>query len=476
MTTKNKEKTVTKTMKYRIKYNKDLYRIIDNVQYHAHKVRNLTTSMAYDWQNFSFSYNTRFGEYPSEKKLLGKTLLSDIYNESKRVSGNISTSTVQESIRETLNIFNRNKLDIAKGNLPTSNSLRKSSFPIKAQQIRNFSKVDSKTYHVDLSLVSKEYVKKWKEELKEKNERLVKEGKEEYIPTIPVKTQAPVTLMTGRGANDILDRIISGEYKLSDSRITQDRKGRYYLAVAYTFVPEKKGNLNPKNIMGVDLGVAVPAYIATNYDGWYKQAVGDAEHIRNFETQMTNRKRSLQRSRKWAGEGSIGHGIKTRIKPLDKLSGKIARFKEHHNHVWSRYIVNEAVKMNCGRIQMEDLTGVSNDSAFLKTWTYYQLQQMIEYKAKEAGIEVVKVDPKYTSSRCNKCGNIHTKDSVKKWRPTQDQFKCMTCDWGHKFFVNADWNASLNISIDGIEDIIEKQLDIQGIEYKKKEKKKSKKK
>lgn len=475
MTTKTKEKTVTKTMKYRIKYNKDLYKIIDNVQYHAHKVRNLTTSMAYDWQNFSFSYNTRFGEYPNERKMLGKVLANDIYSEAKRISGNISTSTVQESIRETLNIFNRNKLDIAKGNLPTSNSLRKSSFPIKATQIRNLSKVDLKTYHVDLTLVSREYVKKWKEELNEKNEKLVKEGKEEYIPTIPVKTQAPITLMTGRGANIILDRIISGEYKLNTSRITQDRKGRYYLAVAYTFVPEKKGNLNPKNIMGVDLGVAVPAYIATNYDGWYKQAVGDAEHIRNFETQMTKRKRSLQSSRKWAGDGSVGHGVKTRIKPLEKLSGKIARFKEHHNHVWSRYIVNEAVKMNCGRIQMEDLTGVSNDSAFLKTWTYYQLQQMIEYKAKEAGIEVVKVDPKYTSSRCNKCGNIHTKDNVKQWRPSQDQFKCMTCDWGHKFFVNADWNASLNISIDGIEDIIEEQLDIQGIEYKKKEKKSKKK-
>src|SRR5699024_12355618 len=96
----------------------------------------------------SFSYNTRFGEYPSEKKLLGKTLLSDIYNESKRVSGSISTKTVQESIRETLNIFNRNKLDIAKGNLPTSNSLRKSSFPIKDQQIRNFSKVRSKERRV----------------------------------------------------------------------------------------------------------------------------------------------------------------------------------------------------------------------------------------------------------------------------------------------------------------------------------------
>src|SRR5699024_2879392 len=173
MTTKNKEKTVTKTMKYRIKYNKDLYRIIDNVQYHAHKVRNLTTSMAYDWQNFSFSYNTRFGEYHSEKKLLGKTLLSDIYNKSKRVSERIYTKTVQAYIIETINIYNRQIIDNTKGILHTSNRLRKSSFLIKSQLIINVSKVDSKTYHVALSLVYKEYVKKWKEVLKEINERLL---------------------------------------------------------------------------------------------------------------------------------------------------------------------------------------------------------------------------------------------------------------------------------------------------------------
>jgi len=471
-----KEKTVTKTMKYRIKFNKELYEIIGDIQYDVWKVKNKAITMAYDWQQFSFGYNERFGCYPKEKEVTGKSLVGDVYNELKHMATDMSSNTFNTAVKESVDKFKEQRVRILRGEESLVTYKRDGSIPIRATQIRNIRKVDSKTYHTDLSLLSTSYVKKWREELKEKNKKLKMEGKEEYIPSIPVKTQIPVTLMTGRGANDILDRIISGEYKLSDSRITQDRKGRCYLAVAYTFVPEKKEKLNPKNIMGVDLGVAVPAYIATNYDGWYKQAVGDAEHIRNFESQMTKRKRSLQSSRKWAGDGSVGHGVKTRIKPLDKLSGKIARFKEHHNHLWSRYIVNEAVKMNCGRIQMEDLTGVSNDSAFLKTWTYYQLQQMIEYKAKEAGIEVVKVDPKYTSSRCNKCGNIHTKDNIKQWRPSQDQFKCMTCDWGHKFFVNADWNASLNISIDGIEDIIEEQLDIQGIEYKKKEKKKSKKK
>src|SRR5699024_10023739 len=197
--------------------------------------------------------------------------------------------------------------------------------------------------------------------------------------------------------------------------------------------------------MVVDLGVAVPAYIATNYDGWYKQAVGDAEHIRNFETQMTKRKRSLQSSRKWAGDGSVGHGVKTRIKPLEKLSGKIARFKDHKNHVWSRYIVGEAIRNNCGVIQMEDLTNISSDSAFLKTWSYYDLQQKIKYKAEDESNEVVSINSKYTSQRCNRCGNINKENRNVK-ENGQDKFKCMTCN--HE--ENADLNAARNIAMKDI--------------------------
>ena len=140
---------------------------------------------------------------------------------------------------------------------------------------------------------------------------------------------------------------------------------------------------------------------------------------------------------------------------MDKISGKIANFKQTKNHNWSRYIIDEAVRMGCGTIQMEDLSGISSDNKFLKTCTYYQLQDYITYKAEEVGVKVVKVKPNYTSQRCSKCGCINKANRDAK--VSQEKFECVTC--GHK--VNADVNAARNIAMKDIEKIIEEQLKAQ---------------
>ena len=82
-------------------------------------------------------------------------------------------------------------------------------------------------------------------------------------------------------------------------------------------------------------------------------------------------------------------------------------------------------------------------------WTYYDLRSKIEYKASEAGIKVVAVEPKYTSQRCSKCGYISSEN-----RKTQESFECIKC--GYK--CNADFNASQNLSVRDIDRIIDEYL------------------
>lgn len=57
---------------------------------------------------------------------------------------------------------------------------------------------------------------------------------------------------------------------------------------------------------------------------------------------------------------------------------------------------------------MENLTGIRKTVKHVKSfryslnsWSYYQLQQFIKYKARLQGIEIVSVDPRYTSKMCS---------------------------------------------------------------------------
>lgn len=420
---------VTKTMKYEIKYEKELYNLLSDIQYVIYRLKNKATSMTWDWQQYSFGYKERLGDYPKEKDMLGKTLSPDIYNQIKDEFGNfVSSSIVDVAIQEAVKKFKKDSPEILRGERSIANYKRDGAFPIRKAQIKNLNKVTSKRYTCKLSLLSREGVK----------EKGFSSGR------------VDVELRTGNGAYQILDRILEGSYKMCDSKITKV-KNKFYLLLTYQFEAEKV-EVDKNIIMGIDVGVVNPATIAVSNDNWYYQFVGNGNDLDRIRKQVEARKKRILESRKWAGEGSVGHGYRTRTKAVEKVYGKIANYRNTMNHNWSSYIIKEAVRLGAGVIQMEDISGINEKETFLKNWTYYDLQKKIEYKAKQFGIEVVKIKPAYTSQRCSKCGNIHKENRTK-----QDKFECKTCG----FTVNADVNAARNIAIKDIEKIIEDQLKAQ---------------
>lgn len=259
-------------------------------------------------------------------------------------------------------------------------------------------------------------------------------------------------IVKGNHLASVFERAMIGEYKIGTSQfLYNQRKKKWFFNLTYSFVPQKI-EVDKNIIMGIDLGVTNPATIAVSIDDWYYQFVGDGQFLLSFKRQVESRKRRLQRSRKWAGEGSVGHGTKTRIKPLETLRETISNFKKTENHKYSKFIVDEAVRLGAGIIQMEDLSGISDTDTFLKDWTFYDLQQKIKYKAEEKGIEVLVIKPNFTSQRCSKCGCISREN-----RTSQEKFKCIVCSYE----VNADINAARNIATKDIQKIIEEQLKIQ---------------
>lgn len=105
-------------------------------------------------------------------------------------------------------------------------------------------------------------------------------------------------------------------------------------------------------------------------------------------------------------------------------------------------------------MQMEDLSGFSAEQSnrFLKNWSYYDLQSKLKYKCEEVGIKFKLIEPKYTSKRCSMCGKVH--ELNRDGKKDQAKFECVYC--GSK--MHADINASRNIALPNIEELIKKEI------------------
>lgn len=258
-------------------------------------------------------------------------------------------------------------------------------------------------------------------------------------------------IVNDNSTRSILQRCESGEYRIAASKLVYNKnKSQWNLLLTYGFIPEQVSGLDPNRILGVDLGIKVP--ICASVYGDLKRFTIQPGEIEAFRKNVEARRWSLQKQGAYCGDGRIGHGRATRNKPAQEIADKIKRFRDTANHKYARALVDFAVKNQCGVIQMEKLEGITEGvvEPFLKDWTHYDLRAKVENKAEELGIKVIFVDPQYTSQRCSRCGHID-----KKNRLTQARFICTECG----FDENADYNASQNLAIKGIDHIIEKEMD-----------------
>lgn len=215
------------------------------------------------------------------------------------------------------------------------------------------------------------------------------------------------------------------EHRKGESDLIE-RDGVFYL-IAVCDIPEPEV-YEPSGFIGVDLGIV---NIATTSTGYRAAGRGLNRH----------RKRQLDLRKKLQAKGT-----KSAKRLLKKRSRKEARHTANVNHIISKTIVTAAERTGRG-IALEDLTGIrsrvrlrKDQRNSLHSWSFHQLGQYIEYKAKRAGVPLVYVDPAYTSRQCSECGHIDRKNRV-----DQATFACRACG----ALMHADDNASHNIGRKG---------------------------
>jgi putative transposase len=205
--------------------------------------------------------------------------------------------------------------------------------------------------------------------------------------------------------------------------INQIELDNEYAYVSVT-VPEKPEMIPPQQFIGVDRNTTGHIAVAANPDTGIVRKLGKmAIHI---HTKYKNIRRKLQAEGKY--------------RKVKRMGDRESRIVKDLNHKISRALVDMAHRQNAALV-FEDLSGIRNTKKqhrsfrySLHSWSFYQLQQFVEYKAKLLGIPVLYVDPAYTSQDCSRCGARGQRNGK--------QFKCPIC--GH---VNhADVNAAFNIA------------------------------
>lgn len=136
-------------------------------------------------------------------------------------------------------------------------------------------------------------------------------------------------------------------------------------------------------------------------------------------------------------------GTRSAHRRLKAMSGREERFIRDVDHCAAKRLADTP---GIGVMAFEDLSQIRRLARkgtktgrrrrnMLNQWPFFQLQEFTAYKAAAKGIQVVMVDPAYTSQRCNACGYVDKRNRDRA------RFDCLRC--GHS--DDADHNAALNI-------------------------------
>ena len=199
------------------------------------------------------------------------------------------------------------------------------------------------------------------------------------------------------------------------------RKGKRWFFNLVLDIPDVKAVESGK-ILAVDMG---ENNLATTSNG----VIYGGGELRHKRDRFLARRKKLQ-----------SNGSKSAKKCLKRISGKERRHVKETNHIISKAIIEDGVKAGVGIIVLEDLTNIRKRikgnkrlRSRLHRWSWYELQQFTEYKAKAKGIEVIYVNPAYTSQLCSKCDSFGSRH--------KHQFKCSNCG----SYQHSDCNAAINL-------------------------------
>ena len=230
-------------------------------------------------------------------------------------------------------------------------------------------------------------------------------------------------------------------YKFGTARLV-NKHGKYFLHIPVTCDVEESNVSDICNVVGIDRGIN---FVVATYDSKHKSGFVSGKAIKQKRAHYSKLRKELQMCQTPSS--------RRRLKAIGQREN---RWMQDVNHQVSKALVESNPKHTL--FVLEDLSGVRNATECVRTkdryvsvsWSFYDLEQKLIYKAKQNQSTVIKVDPRYTSQCCPVCGHIEKTNRDKKWH----LFTCKNC--GYK--SNDDRIGAMNLYRMGINYLEDSQV------------------
>ncbi len=219
--------------------------------------------------------------------------------------------------------------------------------------------------------------------------------------------------------------------KPSTITVSMDCAGRYFVSCLCEFEPTPLP-ISPNSI-GLDGGIT---HLIVSDKG---EKFNNIRTFNKYQLKLKKAQRVLSKKPK----GSKNR-VKARLK-VAKIHRKIADTRMDNLHKLSRKIINENQIICVESLQIKNMVKNKKLAKHIADCSWGELVRQLEYKAKWANRQLVKIDRFYPSTKlCSSCGhkNTHIDLSVRAW-------KCPNCHAIH----DRDINAAKNILTAGLAEL-----------------------
>ena len=222
-------------------------------------------------------------------------------------------------------------------------------------------------------------------------------------------------------------------YKFGTAKLV-NKHGRYFLHIPVTYDIEESNISDICNVVGIDRGIN---FVVATYDSKHKSGFVSGKAIKQKRANYSKLRKELQMRQTPSAR-----------RRLKAIGSRENRWMQDINHCVSKALVKNNPKHTL--FVLEDLSGIRNATERVKTkdryvsvsWSFYDLEQKLMYKAKQNQSTVIKVNPAYTSQCCPVCGHIEKVNRNKRIH----LFNCKNC--GYK--SNDDRIGAMNLYRMGI--------------------------